>query len=111
MFPMYIFFAPAAAQNRSVFSFALVYRAPLDKQKTLNVGAAAAKIECFSFYACLQDASRQAQNSKCWRGCDNKFLLYAYIQDASRQAQNSKCWRAASAKKLHFRDIAEEIYI
>ena len=30
------FFAPAAGQNRSVFSFARVYRAPLDKQKTMD---------------------------------------------------------------------------
>ena len=30
------FFAPAAGQNRSVFSVARVYRAPLDKQKTMD---------------------------------------------------------------------------
>ena len=65
------------------FSCMLVYRTHLGKHKTLNVGAAAT----------------------------TSFYFYAYIQDASRQAQNSKCWRATGAKKLHFRDIAEEIYI
>ena len=70
-------------QKYNVFRFMLVYRTHLGKHKTLNVGAAAT----------------------------TSFYFYAYIQDASRQAQNSKCWRAASAKKLHFRDIAEGIYI
>ena len=70
-------------QKYSVFRFMLVYRTHLGKHKTLNVDAAAT----------------------------TSFYFYAYIQDASRQAQNSKCWRAAGAKKLHFRDIAEEIYI
>ena len=56
--------APAA--KLWCFSFTLVYRTHLGKHKTLNLGAPAAKIQCFQFYACLQDASRQAQNFKCW---------------------------------------------
>ena len=39
------------------------------------------------------------------------LAFYACLQDASRQAQNSKCWPAAGAKKMYVRDSAEEIYI
>ena len=85
MFLMYIF-SPAAGQNRSVYSFELVYRAPLDKQKTLNVGTLRRQFSVFTF-------------------------MLIIIQDVSRQAQNSKCWPAADTQKLYFGDIAEEIYI
>ena len=46
-------------------SFMLVYRASLDKQKTLSFASLAGQNHSvFKFHACLQDASRQAENSE-----------------------------------------------
>ena len=60
------FFRACGGQNHNVLSFMLVYRASLDKHKTLGFASlAASQNHCvFYFHDCLQDASRQAENSE-----------------------------------------------
>ena len=108
---MTYFFYACGGQKFRVFSFMLVYMTHLGKHKTLNVGAPAAKYSVFRFMLVYRTHLGKHKTLNVGAAATTSFYFYAYIQDASRQAQNSKCWRAASAKKLHFRDIAEEIYI
>ena len=104
-----IFYA-CGGQKFSVFSFMLVYMTHLGKHKTLNVGAPAAKIQ-WQFYACLQDASRQAQNSKCWRTCGENIVFLVLCLSTGRIQASTKHYGPPQARKIALQDIAEGICI
>ncbi len=105
-----LFFYACDGQKFSVFSFMLVYMTHLGKHKTLNVGAPAAKIQ-WQFYACLQDASRQAQNSKCWRTCGENIVFLVLCLSTGRIQASTKHYGPPQARKIALQDIAEGICI